>query len=330
MPKKVLPLCLIAIMAALAACSDGAAANVQNLIGLAGNGAVSLDSGEAIAAAEGAYASLSGEQKEKVRNHADLLKARAEYDDLRVKNVIALINSISLTYFKTERIEEAETAYSGLSEELQGRIHNIGVLAAAREANGKLLVQYAIDAINKIGKATLDSAALILDAENAYKLLPPDGQKLVTNYGVLVSARAAYDELKAADDKRLADKKAAEDKLAAEKKAAEQAAAQAERDRIANETVSQKNAVKKAQEYLNYSPFSKKGLVSQLEYEGFSNADASYGAEHSGADWMAQAEKKAKDYLDYSSFSRKGLIGQLEYEGFSRVQAEHGADFVGL
>lgn len=95
-------------------------------------------------------------------------------------------------------------------------------------------------------------------------------------------------------------------------------------------TVSQKNAVQKAKSYLAYTAFSYSGLISQLEYEGYSNADATYGADNSGADWYEQAAKKAEDYMNYSAFSRSGLISQLEYDGFTRSQAEHGADAVGL
>ena len=95
-------------------------------------------------------------------------------------------------------------------------------------------------------------------------------------------------------------------------------------------TVSQSNAVNRAKSYLDYTAFSRQGLIEQLEYEGFSNADATYGADHSGADWMEQAVKKAESYLEYSSFSRSGLIDQLEYEGFTHEQAVHGVNSVGL
>lgn len=95
-------------------------------------------------------------------------------------------------------------------------------------------------------------------------------------------------------------------------------------------TVSQSNAVNRAKSYLDYTAFSRQGLIEQLEYEGFSNADATYGADHSGADWMEQAAKKAESYLEYSSFSRSGLIDQLEYEGFTHEQAVHGVNSVGL
>lgn len=76
--------------------------------------------------------------------------------------------------------------------------------------------------------------------------------------------------------------------------------------------------------------FSRQGLVEQLEYEGFSNADAVYGVDYCGADWMAQAEKKAQEYLDFMSFSRQGLIEQLEYEGFTHEEAVYGVDSTGL
>ena len=91
-------------------------------------------------------------------------------------------------------------------------------------------------------------------------------------------------------------------------------------------TSSQKNAVKKAESYLKYSAFSYTGLIEQLEYEGYSNDDATYAALNCGADWKEQAAKKAEEYLKYSAFSKSGLIEQLEYEGFTHEQAVYGAD----
>lgn len=94
-------------------------------------------------------------------------------------------------------------------------------------------------------------------------------------------------------------------------------------------TMGQRNAVAKAKEYLSFTSFSESGLVGQLEYEGFSNEEAVYGAANSGADWKEQAAKKAQEYLDFSSFSRSGLIDQLIYEGFTQEQAEYGVSAVG-
>jgi len=94
-------------------------------------------------------------------------------------------------------------------------------------------------------------------------------------------------------------------------------------------TLGEKNAAKKAQDYLAYTAFSYSGLVEQLEYEGYTHEEAVYGVDKCGADWNEQAAKKAQDYLDYSSFSRTELISQLEYEGFTRQQAEYGVQAVG-
>lgn len=95
-------------------------------------------------------------------------------------------------------------------------------------------------------------------------------------------------------------------------------------------TVSQQNAVKKAKSYLNFSAFSRKGLIEQLEFEGFSTEDATYGVDNVNADWDEQAVKKAKSYLSFSAFSRKGLIEQLEFEGFTYEQAVYGVEQNGL
>jgi len=72
-------------------------------------------------------------------------------------------------------------------------------------------------------------------------------------------------------------------------------------------------------------PFSREGLIEQLEFEQYSHEDAVYAADHCGADWYEQAAKSAKSYLDIMSFSRDGLIDQLEFEGYTHDQAVYGA-----
>lgn len=97
-----------------------------------------------------------------------------------------------------------------------------------------------------------------------------------------------------------------------------------------NETLSQKNAVRKAKSYLEMSAFSRSGLIKQLEFEKFSTEDAVYAVDKIGADWNKQAERKAKSYLEMSGFSRDSLIKQLEFEGFTSAQAIYGVDAIGL
>jgi len=97
----------------------------------------------------------------------------------------------------------------------------------------------------------------------------------------------------------------------------------------AEATLGEKNALEKAINYLNYSAFSRDGLIKQLEFDGFTHQQAVYGADNCGADWNKQAVRKAKDYLNYSAFSRDGLIKQLEFDGFTHQQAVYGAEGVG-
>jgi colicin import membrane protein len=93
-------------------------------------------------------------------------------------------------------------------------------------------------------------------------------------------------------------------------------------------TVSQTQAVRQAESYLGFAAFSRSGLIEQLEFEGFSNADATFAVDAIQVDWMEQAVAKASDYLSYSAFSRTGLIDQLVFEGFTSEQATHGVDSV--
>ena len=99
---------------------------------------------------------------------------------------------------------------------------------------------------------------------------------------------------------------------------------------VSTETLGQTNARKAAESYLEYSGFSREGLVGQLEFEGYTTEDAIYGADNAGADWMHEAAESAESYLEYSEFSREGLAGQLEYEGFTAEQIDHALAAVGF
>ena len=95
-------------------------------------------------------------------------------------------------------------------------------------------------------------------------------------------------------------------------------------------TLSQKNAEKKAKQYLEFMSFSREGLIRQLKYEGFNDEDSIYGVDSLNVDWKEQAAKKAKEYLDYMPFSHDGLVNQLKYEGFTDEEAEYGVSKTGL
>ena len=91
-------------------------------------------------------------------------------------------------------------------------------------------------------------------------------------------------------------------------------------------TMGERNALESALDYLDVLSFSYSGLIEQLEYEGYSTSEATYAADHCGADWYEQAALSAKEYLEIASFSRQSLIEQLEFEGFTHDQAVYGAE----
>lgn len=101
-------------------------------------------------------------------------------------------------------------------------------------------------------------------------------------------------------------------------------------------TASQENAVRAAENYLSFAPFSKKGLIQQLSSQagdGYPKPDAVFAVNHIDADWNKQAAIAAKNYLDISSFSRSGLIQQLSSaagDKYTRAQAVYGVNKAGL
>ena len=62
-------------------------------------------------------------------------------------------------------------------------------------------VRNVIEKINAIENVTLDSKALIEDAENAYNSLPQEVQEKVTNYSTLTEAREIYNQLENVTEK---------------------------------------------------------------------------------------------------------------------------------
>ena len=101
-------------------------------------------------------------------------------------------------------------------------------------------------------------------------------------------------------------------------------------------TLAMENALESAQDYLDYSGFSRQGLIDQLSSkygEGYNVEDATWAVDQLDADWKQQAVRSAKDYLDYSSFSRQGLIDQLSSpygEQFTLEEATYAVNMIGL
>jgi hypothetical protein len=101
-------------------------------------------------------------------------------------------------------------------------------------------------------------------------------------------------------------------------------------------TTSQENAIEAAQNYLEFSAFSRQGLIEQLSSEygdGFPKKDATFAVDYLDPNWKKEAAEAAKNYLDVSAFSRQGLIEQLESDygdQFTHAQAVYGVNQAGL
>lgn len=88
---------------------------------------------------------------------------------------------------------------------------------------------------------------------------------------------------------------------------------------------SQEEAISSAKNHLEHSIYSRESLYLELLYEGYTEADAEYAADHCGADWNEQAAKRAKKYTETRTLPEEELISRLEYEGFTHEQAVYGA-----
>jgi hypothetical protein len=94
-------------------------------------------------------------------------------------------------------------------------------------------------------------------------------------------------------------------------------------------TSGQSNALRAAQSYIDLKGFSKAGLIEQLSSsagDGYSRADATFAAEHVGADWNKEAVEAAKSYLQLKAFSRAELVQQLSASAgdkFTEAQARY-------
>ena len=90
------------------------------------------------------------------------------------------------------------------------------------------------------------------------------------------------------------------------------------------------NAIKKAENYLKSNIFSKKELIEQLKFEGFSPEISAYAVENISVNWSEECAKKAEAYLREYPYSRSVLYDDLKLEGFSHEEIEYALNAIGL
>ena len=83
------------------------------------------------------------------------------------------------------------------------------------------------------------------------------------------------------------------------------------------------NAIESAEAYNKVFAYSKKGLIENLKYEGFSEDIAECAVKSINANWKENCVRSAYSYLDLSPFSKEELIHQLDYDGFTAEEIDY-------
>ncbi|MBQ6021217.1 MAG: hypothetical protein IJL26_13670 [Clostridia bacterium] len=196
---------------------QAAAAAVDELIEAIGE--VTLESGEAIEAARGAYDALTDGQKDLVNDLDILIAAEETYGDhVAAANVNALIEAIGEVAYTDEckaKIDAARNAYDALTDAQRDIVDDYLALTDAEEEYVALkaaadaaaeaaanraaadVVTAKIDAIGEVAY-TDECKAKIDEARAAYDALTDARKALVENSETLIAAEERYDELKAA------------------------------------------------------------------------------------------------------------------------------------
>jgi len=187
---------------------------VGNFFGAPGSATLTLenfkfysDSTKKLLEAEAAYAALTDAQKALVRNYADLVADRAEFNTLAGKYVDNLIDAIGTVKFNPTdatkdslaAIVAAEEAFAELNEDQKALVTKLDTLTAARErwntlnaANDAACASDVDALIDAIGEVNFDSRSAIETARAAYEALTDAQKALVTKLATLVAAEETF------------------------------------------------------------------------------------------------------------------------------------------
>ena len=222
-------LLILTLLLTLCGCGMSSEAKAaQELIDAIGE--VSMDSEDAIAAAEEAVAALSDKDRERLTGLDVLTKAREEFNALsdadKVAEVEALIDGIgSVDLDSRPALDAAKAAYDGLDDRLKERVGNAGLIAEAEAAyeQARLTSEAAAveEAIAAIGEVTPDSGEAIESAKALYEAAPAEVQARIGNLAALEEAEGALEASREAEAAAAAE----EERLTSEAAAVEEAIA---------------------------------------------------------------------------------------------------------
>ena len=304
----------------------------------------------------------------KVRDLVESVKMWVKFDKEQAIVAGVLVGSLTIfglgwfvgdygTISKTlydDVIEEKETLVKNNEDlikdkqELQSKIDSAKDYFELDE-NEKVIVDQKIEEVNKateeqkevekhqqelqVARDSVSEYINLIDSKSYYDMTPEERTKVTqfidTKFNELPEElkseyQAKYDSAKTSKDEGVAKLQAEEE---AKKAAEEEAKRQAEEEQ--RKQLEYGNAIDCAQDYVDLMAFSRQRLISQLEYEGYSNEAAIYAVDNIRVDWNSECAECAQDYLNFMSFSRQGLYDQLAYEGFTDEQIQYGLSQVG-
>ena len=304
----------------------------------------------------------------KVRDLVESVKMWVKFDKEQAIVAGVLVGSLTIfglgwfvgdygTISKTlydDVIEEKETLVKNNEDlikdkqELQSKIDSAKDYFELDE-NEKVIVDQKIEEVNKateeqkevekhqqelqVARDSVSEYINLIDSKSYYDMTPEERTKVTqfidTKFNELPEElkseyQAKYDSAKTSKDEGVAKLQAEEE---AKKAAEEEAKRQEEEEQ--RKQLEYGNAIDCAQDYVDLMAFSRQRLISQLEYEGYSNEAAIYAVDNIRVDWNSECAECAQDYLNFMSFSRQGLYDQLAYEGFTDEQIQYGLSQVG-
>ena len=304
----------------------------------------------------------------KVRDLVESVKMWVKFDKEQAIVTGVLVGSLTIfglgwfvgdygTISKTlydDVIEEKETLVKNNEDlikdkqELQSKIDSAKDYFELDE-NEKVIVDQKIEEVNKateeqkevekhqqelqVARDSVSEYINLIDSKSYYDMTPEERTKVTqfidTKFNELPEElkseyQAKYDSAKTSKDEGVAKLQAEEE---AKKAAEEEAKRQEEEEQ--RKQLEYGNAIDCAQDYVDLMAFSRQRLISQLEYEGYSNEAAVYAVDNIRVDWNSECAECAQDYLNFMSFSRQGLYDQLAYEGFTDEQIQYGLSQVG-
>lgn len=163
-------------------------------------GEVTLQSADAINAAQVALGALSEAQRALVKNADALEQAKHAYFNVQVQQIEDAISAIGKVTLDSEgAIAEAWAIYDRYDSDIQAAVSNLQDLEQAGTALFVARVQDVERAISAIGTVNLQSGEAIAAARAVFESYDAEVQAAVTNRSALTDAEAAFEALRIAE-----------------------------------------------------------------------------------------------------------------------------------